>query len=256
MEIDSDGNAAGDTLVLLLNQPGSVRDPLDLEFISKKVMKIAQTVYFFSYSFNQNDSAITDPKWQTPGISNHKTGMANRIPEFLTTPFQRARSQYPELAGVRIRLRLLSRPGRSTMTARPTFWSLFAGRKVRTYIIRISPTVQFGNKTESLAVLPAEVLEGWFAHELGHVVDYSRYSGFGLLGFGLRYLFSPSFRRAAEFRADYHAVSNGLQESILRTKNYILHEADIPEAYKARIRRFYSSPEEIEALVQELAADS
>ena len=182
--------------------------------------------------------------------------MANPLPEFLTAPFERARSQYPELNGVGIRLKLLRKPSRSTMTARPALLSLFGGRRTRSYVIRISPTVQFGNKSESLAVLPSDVLEGWFAHELGHVVDYTRYSSLGLIVFGLKYLFSPTFRRAAEFRADYHAVTNGMQESILRTKNFILHEADIPKAYKARIRRFYSSPEEIEALVQELAADS
>lgn len=182
--------------------------------------------------------------------------MAKPLPDFLTVPFERARSQYPELEGVDIRLRWLGKPGRSTMTARPAIFSLFKGRRSRKYVIRVSPTVQFGNKCKSLDVLPPDVLEGWFAHELGHVVDYTRYSALGLLGFGLKYLFSPSFRRAAEFRADYHAVSNGMQDSILRTKNFILHEADIPQAYKARIRRFYSSPEEIEALVQELAADS
>ncbi|MBC2840554.1 hypothetical protein [Robiginitalea sp. SC105] len=182
--------------------------------------------------------------------------MDHLIPDFLVVPFQKALSHYPELHQLEIRLKIMHRPGTSTMSARPTLATLLLGPQSRTYLIRVSPAVRLGNKLEELPALPEDVLIGWFGHELGHIKDYTHCSGIDMAGFGLKYLLSPSFRRAAEFRADYFAVENGLQEYILRTKHYILHEADIPPAYKARIRKYYCSPEEIEALVQELAGEA
>jgi len=33
-----------------------------------------------------------------------------------------------------------------------------------------------------MADIPKEVLNGWFAHELGHLVDYEGYSDFRMIG--------------------------------------------------------------------------
>jgi isoaspartyl peptidase/L-asparaginase-like protein (Ntn-hydrolase superfamily) len=55
----------------------------------------------------------------------------------------------------------------------------------------------------------------------------------------------------AERSADTFAVNQGMEEYILKTKNFILNHADIDENYKKRIKRYYLSPEEIMQIVQE-----
>ncbi len=138
------------------------------------------------------------------------------------------------------------------MLARPTFLSLFIPWKSRRYLICVAEHLTLGNSRKSTKDLPREVLMGWIGHELGHIVDYQHRSSFDLIVFGLRYLIDAPFIQAAEWRADSIAVSRGLHDYILRTKRYILEEADIPPAYKRRIEKYYSSPEQIEKLVAEL----
>lgn len=175
------------------------------------------------------------------------------VTDHLQPAFKEALEFFPQLKTTAINLRLLRRPGKSTMFARPAAASIVLPASRRTYLILVSPTVQLGTKRAGIETLPRDVLIGWFGHELGHIADYHGLSGVQLLLYGIRYLISPSFLRAAEFRADYLAVKHGLDAYILRTKRYILHEADIPAAYKKRIERYYSSPEEIESLVARLA---
>ena len=88
-------------------------------------------------------------------------------------------------------------------------------------------------------------------HELGHICDYQNRSSFGLIGFGFKYLFSRKFIREAERNADSFAIIHGMEDYIIATKNFILDNANIPESYKDRIKRFYLSPEEIMLLIDE-----
>src|SRR5690625_4767656 len=90
---------------------------------------------------------------------------------------------------------------------------------------------------------------GWLGHELGHVMDYRSRSGFGMMIFGLRYLYSKNYLKEAERRADSFAIRHGMGNYIIATKNFILNHSDISEKYKDRIRRLYLSPEEIMEMV-------
>ena len=51
--------------------------------------------------------------------------------------------------------------------------------------------------------------------------------------------------------ADSFAVKHKMESYILKTKDFILNNADISEVYKKRIKRYYLSPEEIMVLVEE-----
>lgn len=42
-----------------------------------------------------------------------------------------------------------------------------------------------------------------------------------------------------------------MESYILKTKDFILNNADVSEVYKKRIKRYYLSPEEIMVLVEE-----
>lgn len=135
------------------------------------------------------------------------------------------------------------------MQAQPVFSSIFRKRGKRSYVILISETIHIGDDYFDILDLEDDIMIGWLGHELGHVMDYRSRSGFGMMIFGLRYLYSKNYLKEAERRADSFAIRHGMGNYIIATKNFILNHSDISEKYKDRIRRLYLSPEEIMELV-------
>ncbi|WP_224489239.1 hypothetical protein [Robertkochia flava] len=173
------------------------------------------------------------------------------IPDPIASAAQCALEHFPELKNTPITFRFNEKAGKSVMKAQPEFRSFFRKRSQRRYYIFISRTFNLGGQVFNTKQIPEEVMIGWLGHELGHIMDYETRSKWNLFWFGLRYLFQPSYTRKAERVADTFAVENGMEAYILKTKNFILEHADLPERYKARIRRYYLSPEAIVELVQE-----
>jgi len=146
-------------------------------------------------------------------------------------------------------LRLVQTPVKgSTMQAQPliSLKSLFTG--VKRYRIRLSTYVRDSEEMK-IAELPRKVLTGWFAHGLGHVVDYAPYSNLGMIAYGLKYVFSDRFKKKAEHVADHIAIQNGFYEEILATKRFLLENDFMGEGYKAKIRKYYMSMEDVEMCV-------
>jgi hypothetical protein len=137
------------------------------------------------------------------------------------------------------------------MKAQPDFFSLFRSRKKRRYKILISRRFKISGQEFKTSEIPSEILVGWLGHELGHIVDYSQRSNMNLLFFGARYLLSDRHIRSAERTADAVAVSRGMEDYILQTKEFLLNHAAISLSYKERIKKYYLTPEEIMTLVQE-----
>lgn len=133
----------------------------------------------------------------------------------------------------------------STMQAQPVLsWkSILSG--IYRYQIKLAVFVRDSQEVR-VKDLPQDVLIGWFAHELGHVVDYAPYSSLQMVGYGLRYLVSSRFKRQAEHAADHIAIQNGFKNEILKTKRFILENDLLTENYKAKIRKYYMSIEEVE----------
>ena len=162
-----------------------------------------------------------------------------------------ALSHYPDLKNTAIEFVIKPSLKKSFMKAQPVFSTLLNPSKKRHYVIYISQNFIVEDKKVNLNDIPKKVLIGWLGHELGHVMDYKNRSGINLIGFGVRYLFSGSHIREAERVADSYAVSNGMGDYILATKNYILNHADFSDVYKDRIKRLYVSPDEILELIKE-----
>jgi hypothetical protein len=154
---------------------------------------------------------------------------------------------YPELRGRPIYLRKLAMKY-STMRAQPVINRAFFRRHSRHYRIDFSNHLEV---TEHVRVreLPREVVTGWFAHELGHVVDYLHRPWRGMIAFGLGYALWSRYMRKAEQRADTIAVNHGFGAEIVATKNYLMEHASLPMHYKKRLRKYYLSADEIEALI-------
>ena len=174
------------------------------------------------------------------------------IPLEIFEETKRALAYFPELEEVGIEFRFKDNISKSFMQAQPAFSNVLKGKDKRNYYIFIRSKVQIEGKDFSINDIPSDVLVGWLGHELGHVMDYRDRSGMGLVIFGFRYITSNKYIMEAERRADVYAVNQGMGDYILKTKEFILNNTDLSEAYKERIKRLYLSPEEIVNLVNKL----
>lgn len=138
----------------------------------------------------------------------------------------------------------------TTMQAQPCIDMNFFCRRTRNYVIHISPhsRIEPEMKTNEM---PESVLKGWFAHELGHLMDYHTRPWYEIVWLGLGYLVSRRVRMTMERTADIYALEHGFGQDILATKNFILNHANVSPSYKAQINRYYLSPAEIEKLLIE-----
>lgn len=163
-----------------------------------------------------------------------------------------ALSYYPELLPTHIEFVILS-PSikKSIMQAQPLVPTLFKPKNQRGYVIKISRYFQGDLQPLPIETIPQNILIGWVGHELGHVMDYLDRSVWSMVRYGLGYLLSRRYLMQAERTADLHAISHGLGQKIIATKNFILDHAHLPERYKAKIRRLYLSPEETVLLIEE-----
>lgn len=192
---------------------------------------------------------------QMPMIKNVIFENNKIIPEDILEEAKVALSYYPELKDVEIEFRYKENIKKSFMQAQPKFTNLFKGKKNRSYYVFISSRFLIEEEEFSMTDVPSEVLIGWLGHELGHIMDYRDKSAMGLVVFGMRYLTSSNYIKEAERAADTFAVSHGMGDYILATKNFILNHSHLSNTYKERIARLYLSPEEIIVLVNKLEQD-
>lgn len=185
-------------------------------------------------------------------IQPNEINLENKvIPESLHDEVVAALSYYPELNDTAIEFKFKEKIKKSTMQAQPRFASFLKSKDKREYVIKISQQIQIDDEEFKITDIPSDVLIGWIGHELGHVVDYSNRTNFGMVIFGFNYLFSEKYIREVERTADTYAVAHGMGDYILKTKDFILENADISEKYKERIRRLYISTEEVMDLINE-----
>lgn len=192
---------------------------------------------------------------QYPGSTLGRFGKNKVIPDLLKEEILLSLSYFPELLDTHIEFKILSpQIKKSIMQAQPIVSTLFKPKAERGYVIKISR--YFKDETEPLPIeqIPQEVLIGWVGHELGHVMDYLNRSVWEMAEYGLGYLFSRRYLMQAERTADLFAISHGLGDKIVATKNFILDHAYLPERYKEKIRRLYVSPEETLILIEEYKA--
>jgi len=161
--------------------------------------------------------------------------------------FAETLATYPELQGRKIYLRKLAMK-RSTMRAQPVINRYFFRRATRHYRVDFSDHMDV---TEHVLVqkLPRAVVVGWFAHELGHIVDYLNRPVLGMISFGLGYALWSRYMRKAERVADTIAVNHGFGAEIRATKHYLLDHATLPPHYKERLKKYYLSADELEGLI-------
>ncbi|WP_114747813.1 hypothetical protein [Pleomorphovibrio marinus] len=190
--------------------------------------------------------AHTDKNDKLEMYANNKS-----IPDPIREVTLEALSHFPDLMDTRIDFEFKKKIGGSVMQAQPRVGSLvFKGKENRAYRIKISRYLELEDENIPIEELPHDVLLGWIGHELGHIQDYLNRSAVNLMGFGMKYYCSKSFVTEAEITADSYAVSHGLGEKIIATKNFVLNHERLPDDYKNKIRALYMSPGEILSLVE------
>jgi len=191
------------------------------------------------------------------GQSVYVKSLKNKnFPKILKKEIDEALSYFPELWQTRIDFVFKDKIKNAVMQAQPRVKTLFKKKELRTYKIKISRYLTLGDETKPIEEVPHEILVGWIAHELGHVMDYLDRSSFQMIGFGFNYITSKAFLRNAEYEADKFAVEHGCADLIIRTKSFILNHKKLSDDYKDRIDRLYMSPEEVRLLEEEMTTDT
>ncbi|MCZ4320050.1 hypothetical protein O4H26_13735 [Aequorivita viscosa] len=171
------------------------------------------------------------------------------IPESIKKEAIEALTFFPELYDTAIEFKFKNNIRKSTMQAQPRFTSFFKSKENREYVILISRSIQIEGEKFTMDDIPSDVKIGWIGHELGHLMDYRDRTNLGMLIFGIKYLFSFKHIKEVERAADTYAIIHGMGDYIIKTKNFILDNADLSEKYKERIRSLYISPEEVMELI-------
>ncbi len=161
----------------------------------------------------------------------------------LTKIFQGVLSDYPEIKKNSVRL-VFTEKKRHMMWARPTIKSFF--KKEMDYIVFVSKDMIYQKFMDTLS---QDAFVGWYAHELGHVVDYNMRGKLGVLWMGVEYMLFSKGRARMENRADKIAIEHGYGCQLLASVN--TSKAHLPNWKKKQVERFYLKRSQLEKLIKE-----
>lgn len=194
----------------------------------------------------------SEKKLESTTDTLNRFGQNKLVPELLREEILLSLSFYPELLATTIQFVIVDPAIRSSvMQAQPELKTILKSEGQRSYRIRISRNFVGDSDSLPIETIPQKILIGWIGHELGHIMDYLDRNALQMAQFGIGYVTSRRYLMQAERRADLFAISHGLGDYIVATKNFILDHAELPERYKAKIRRLYLSPEETLLLIEE-----
>ncbi len=156
--------------------------------------------------------------------------------------FREVLANYPEIKSSSVEL-VFTEKKRHMMWARPRIGSFF--KKDMKYLVFVSTDTMYSGFIDTLSV---DAILGWYAHELGHVVDYERKSRLNIFWMGIQYLFSPKGRARMEYRADKIAIEHGYGCELLASVN--TSKKHLPNWKKKQVERFYLKSAQLEELIK------
>jgi len=147
---------------------------------------------------------------------------------------------YKEFADLHdCRIKIKNKRLKTTMAARPHFFSLLLGKKNRRYVILVNKNESF--KGVHLKDVPSEARVGLFAHELMHIRDYESRKVTGVMERGIQYL-SYNGKKKVEHYTDSLTIAAGFGQQLYHWASYVLHDSDACEEYKNFKSEVYMSP--------------
>ncbi|HCX20603.1 MAG: hypothetical protein CMB80_18585 [Flammeovirgaceae bacterium] len=193
--------------------------------------------------------AITPSEKPFTQLTNAKNVTAENIrSEKIIRAFEKVVERYHSLHDYEIVL-VQAPIKESTMQAQPIVGmdNLFNG--VKKYQVKIGEFVR--DSDTRLEDLSEDILMGWFAHELGHLVDYQPHSNFEMIEFGIKYMWYDDFKTKVEHAADQIAIKYGFKKEILASKRFLLESEFKDSSYQDKIKQYYLPIEEIESIEED-----
>ena len=188
-------------------------------------------------------------------FSSDNFGGKKVVPERVSVAINEALAFYPQLDSVHIRFEFKDEIGNNFMQALPDVSTVFKNATKRTYLVKMTREMEVNGEDIPIEKIPHDALVGWFAHELGHVMDYLDRGSGNMIWFGANYWLSEEFKIKAERRADMFAIRHDCADQIIATKEYILNNTSLPKTYIEKIESFYLSPERVLEIVEEIKED-
>jgi len=137
------------------------------------------------------------------------------------------------------RIKIKNKKLKTTMAARPHFFSLLLGKRNRRYVILVNKNDSF--KGVRLNDVPKEARIGLFAHELMHIRDYESRRVTGVMERGLQYL-SHKGKTQVEHYTDSLTIAAGFGQNLYHWASYVLHDSDACDEYKIFKSEVYMTP--------------
>ena len=154
--------------------------------------------------------------------------------------FYTAISYYEELKSIRIKFK--EKKIKTTMAARPTFFSSFRSKKKRKYVIFVNTKANGGVPLYSEFTFNAKV--GIIGHELAHILHYTKTGFFGLIGEGMRYG-NEEYKSRYEKATDSSTIAKGLGWQVYDFNSQLHANPNLSESYKKYKLSIYYSPREL-----------
>ena len=133
-------------------------------------------------------------------------------------------------------------PIKTTLNARPAFWSLLGKKSNRKYIIRVNNKSDFDGIR--LKEVPSYASVGLWTHELMHVKDYQSRNFWGVMQRGFQYL-TITGKQKFEHEIDKMVIDHGFGKQLYAWAYYVLEESNASPEYKNYKQRIYLTPSAI-----------
>lgn len=152
--------------------------------------------------------------------------------------FNNTKVHFLELHGVSIKITFIPMYF-ATMNSRPCITSFLFPWRRHNYIISINSRKNFSRYSVPTGLLNETILTGWFAHELGHIIQYERMNLAEFVAFPFKYFFSLSFRKNFEIEATDIAKEIGFGNEFSEVENFLRSDKRVNKKYQERFKKFY-----------------
>lgn len=158
-----------------------------------------------------------------------------------------ALSYYPELENTKIKFKY--KKIKSTAQARPTVLSCLRNKKKRKYLIILNKNEKHDAPLYSEFTFNAKV--GLIGHELAHISKFTKTGFFALISEGIKYR-KEDFKSVFEKDTDKRTIEHGLGWQIYDFTSQLQSNPSVPDSYKEKKLKLYSSSREIYDIMQGL----
>lgn len=209
-----------------------------------------------SFSQNYKYSLIPPHEWVQENIDSLRVELlANKVvPSDYECSILAALMFYPDLKDTQIKFK--RRALKTTMAARPSVTDMFRLRDKRHYKIIINHK-RNKRKSPLLKDVPYHARVGVIGHELAHLVDYNSNSFIRIVGNGIAYVISDSFKQTLEYKIDGITINQGLGQGLYNFRLFVEEEAETTKEYRKFKEKIYMASSEIAQMIKDFnRADS